>query len=455
MLQNERVGFGVIDAQPTAAEPASVGPWDLTPPQRTKALVCLVVVLGLLAGLGVGLDRVTTSTRKVVPIAAAVPFPREITDEFAARPGPGLGTAATGQRWSSPRGTWGVSGDGAGVVAMAPLGSALALVRVGRGPGSIAVTAQTMTKGMGIAFRCRGLLDCWNITAIPELGTWKITKIAAAVPTEMGNLGQVPVAAGSRIRVDNHVDGFDVFIDDTLVKHVDDTSLNDAQMAGLVVDPEAGATTARFTKFAASQVNIVGPGAPVRDAFDRADGSLGTTPTGQDWKADGGSWAVREQEAVLSSRPTDAASVATVDIGRTDGWVQVTTSTMPDGVGAVFRYQDAENYWRVVAVPGYATFNVFKVINGVETKVGQGLGLTSYNTIDVGANKVGVNVNIGVRMRGDEFTFFVDGFEMVTMRSTELRKAHRAGIVVASTKGTGARFAGFAAGPLSIAGAQP
>ena len=52
---------------------------------------------------------------------------------------------------------------------MAPLGSALALIRVGRGPGSIAVTAQTMTKGMGIAFRCRGLLDAYKEEAVRSL----------------------------------------------------------------------------------------------------------------------------------------------------------------------------------------------------------------------------------------------------------------------------------------------
>jgi len=156
----------------------------------------------------------------------------------------------------------------------------------------------------------------------------------------------------------------------------------------------------------------------------------------------------------LTSPPTAAASIATVDIGRASGWVQVTASTAPDGVGAVFRYQDAENYWRVVAVPAYGTFNVFKVINGVETRVGA-TGLTNYNAIEVAGNKVGVNVNIGIRMRGDEFTFFIDGFETVTMRSTELIKAHRAGIVVASDKGRDARFAGFAAGPLTLAGVQP
>ncbi len=446
--------FGVIDTQPTVAESASVAPWDLTSAQRSKALIALLVALVFLAGLGIGLDRVTTNTHRALPVASSVPFPRDITDAFAARPGPGLGVTATGQHWSTPRGTWGVAGDGAGVVAMAPLGSAVALVRVGRGPGTIAVTAQTVSKGMGLAFRCRGLLDCWTLTAVPEFGTWQLTKIAAAAPTDMGNIGTEPVAPGTRIRINNRVDGFDVYVNDVLAKQISDASLDDAQMAGLVVNPEPGATAARWTQFSAHQVNIVGPGAPVHDAFDRQNGSLGTTETGQAWKVDGGSWAVQDREAVLTSRPTVDANIATVDIGRSTGWVQVTATTMPDGVGAVFRYQDAQNYWRIVAVPGYATFNVFKVINGRETRVGA-TGVTNFGTISVGLNKIGANVNLGIRMRGQEFTFFIDGFETVTMRSTELINAHRAGIVVASDKGTDARFAGFAAGPLDIAGANP
>jgi hypothetical protein len=47
---------------------------------------------------------------------------------------------------------------------------------------------------------------------------------------------------------------------------------------------------------------------------------------------------------------------------------------------------------------------------------------------------------------------FVDGFQTVTYRIPELRSAHRAGLVIDSPRAIGARFAGFAAGPLDVAG---
>ncbi len=39
--------------------------------------------------------------------------------------------------------------------------------------------------------------------------------------------------------------------------------------AGLVVNAEAGATDGRFTSFSATQWNVLGPDAPIRDDFDR------------------------------------------------------------------------------------------------------------------------------------------------------------------------------------------
>ncbi len=164
------------------------------------------------------------------------------------------------------------------------------------------------------------------------------------------------------------------------------------------------------------------------------------------WAVASGQWGIKGREAVLTSTPSDTPSVATIDVGRATGWVQATATTAPQGFGVVFRYQDPQNYWRIVAVPDYATFNVFKVINGRESKVtDSGIGVVTYDK---------TNVTIGIRLEADRFTFYVDGRDTgVTMRSTELRNAHRAGLVVSSVKGTGLRVAGFAAGPLDAAGA--
>ena len=92
-------------------------------------------------------------------------------------------------------------------------------------------------------------------------------------------------------------------------------------------------------------------------------------------------------------------------------------------------------------MPGYATWNVFKVVKGSETRV-DSLGLANY------ANPS----TVAVRLKGKAMTFFVDGLETKTFKDPALMKAHRAGIGIASPKGVGARFAGFAAGPLDLAG---
>ncbi len=71
---------------------------DLSAHERRLALIALIVALVVLLGTGAVLDRVTTK-KALTPVAVipAVPFPRTVTDDFATRPGPGLGRAPTGR----------------------------------------------------------------------------------------------------------------------------------------------------------------------------------------------------------------------------------------------------------------------------------------------------------------------------------------------------------------------
>ena len=154
-----------------------------------------------------------------------------------------------------------------------------------------------------------------------------------------------------------------------------------------------------------------------------------------------GTWTILRGEAMLESQPSLKPSIATVDVGRSDGWVQVTASSMPTGTGLVFRYRDLQNYYRITAVPLYGTMNLMRVVNGRETRVGS-TGVTNF----------GNGSTIGVRLRGAQVSIFVDGYLTVSYRIPELRTAHRAGLVIDSPKALGARFAGFAAGPGDVAG---
>ena len=435
----------MIETQPVAGDIAARDTAELTPDERSRAVIALVVVVVLLLGLGVVLDQVTTQKKRVAfgpATFAAGAFPRELRDDFQARTGLGLGTATTGQHWTEINSSWAAGNGLAGATTNDGLRRAYAIAHDGQGPGSVTVTAATITKGMGLAFRCRSELNCWTLTAVPELGTWKISKIVGVNVQDMGNLGQQPVKDGTRVRVDLTPTSIRFFVDDQFARQIDDRLLDYAPDAGLVVEAESGALSARFSNFSATQLNVVGPNAPVRDDFDRTNAPvLGASTGGGKWKAEGGSWGIRNREAILNSAPGLRPTMATVDIGQTEGWIQVSGTTVPEGFSLVFRYQDPSNYWRLVAVPGYATWNVFRVVKGSETRV-DSLGLANY------ANPS----TVAVRLKGKAMTFFVDGLETKTFKDPALMKAHRAGIGIASPKGVGARFAGFAAGPLDLAG---
>ena len=184
-----------------------------------------------------------------------------------------LGRAATGQKWAAVKGIWGEDGGTARAVTPDPISPSYALIRSGRGSGSVAFTAADVAEGMGIAFRCENELNCWTLTARVQFGTWQLTKTTGLNVIDMQNVGQVPIADGTRVRVELRPEGFDVFVNDVLARHVDSpptqTDLNDEGRSGLVLAP-GGDPTARYAAFRTVQYDIVGPGAPVHDSFDRA-----------------------------------------------------------------------------------------------------------------------------------------------------------------------------------------
>src|SRR4051794_21613501 len=295
---------------PATLDPRS-SPFDLTDSQRTRALVALVVALALLVGLGVVLDRVTTQSKVIAGfgIPPAVPFPREVRADFRPTSATALTRTVTGQGWNAIKGVWG-QGDGtARVVTPDPVSPSYALVRDGRGDGSVEFTAAHVTEGMGVAFRCDDELNCWTLPARVSFGTWQLTKITGGTVIDMQNVGQVPIADGTRVRLELRATGFDVYVNDALARHVDSTELNDKLRAGLVL-AGGGDPNARYGAFRTVQYNVVGPGAPVRDDFERsATGSLGSTQTGQRWQTASGSWTIQRREAVLESQPSLKPSI--------------------------------------------------------------------------------------------------------------------------------------------------
>ncbi len=80
----------------------------------------------------------------------------------------------------------------------------------------------------------------------------------------------------------------------------------------------------------------------ITDSFNRSNGSLGTTDTGQSWSATRGTWSISSNQA---TSPDSASTypMATVDIGAQN--VVVSADITDGGPGVAFWVTDANSWW--------------------------------------------------------------------------------------------------------------
>jgi hypothetical protein len=155
--------------------------------------------------------------------------------------------------------------------------------------------------------------------------------------------------------------------------------------------PELGEATAEPEDVAAP--DPVPRGIVVREAFT-VDGRL--TGSGQvGWSTTTEGWSVINGEVALAGAA--GSSLALTDLGSSDGVVHVTMPSIANDTGLAFRVVDAGNYWAVAAAPGYATWNLIKVIEGVPEIVANTdiSPIDAYTTVGVvlAADRVSVLLN--------------------------------------------------------------
>lgn len=146
--------------------------------------------------------------------------------------------------------------------------------------------------------------------------------------------------------------------------------------------------------------------------------SLGRTNTKKVWKTDAAVFGVSGNQAYVSSRLSGAPAQAVVTMSSSNAVVCATVSSVHLGTGIVFRLQDPANYWMFTAVPGYATWNVTIVQDGVPTLVGN-TGLTTFEDGTV----------ISAQTYGNKLNFFVNGKLRKSITSSKLSKARGFGII--------------------------
>jgi hypothetical protein len=169
------------------------------------------------------------------------------------------------------------------------------------------------------------------------------------------------------------------------------------------------------------------------DNFDRAYSatSLGTGPGRVQWHAVNGVWGIQDHTGVVS-RPSPRWSIAVVDGRVADQRVSTTVANVVPGQGLAFRVEDENNFFALVALPKYATWNLYRVQHG------QAASITN-----TGLSAAKGRVSIAIVVKGDTISLFIDGSLAARITTSALAGATQAGLVQFGTNGGFAQWTNF------------
>ena len=114
------------------------------------------------------------------------------------------------------------------------------------------------------------------------------------------------------------------------------------------------------------------------------------------WKAEGGAFA-RGKDATTATAPGPGPAFATIDPKDPPSAVTANFAHVGPGSGLVFNYVNPQNYWSVVAVYEYGTWNINKTVNGQTTFVA-----------NTGSNLSPTDTSIELRQANGDVTVSVD-----------------------------------------------
>jgi hypothetical protein len=230
------VDDGAVSDHGELAVPARFGPEPppVPSPSRGWAVPAAAAVLVLVV-LGAGAAWLRTEDDEVpddVPLLVA----EGVRDDFtrAESPTP-LEVTRTGQPWEQVSGRWEVEDGVARLVERNDLGArTVAITEMETSDGAVAVTAASMTDGVGVAFRYQDAFNYWFVTAVPSFGSWRIDRLEDGELVEVGGLPLVEAVDGSTLEVRFEGRTITVFVDGEQQQEVTDPALGDATGVGLV-----------------------------------------------------------------------------------------------------------------------------------------------------------------------------------------------------------------------------
>lgn len=163
------------------------------------------------------------------------------------------------------------------------------------------------------------------------------------------------------------------------------TAANSISAAAAQNDIGVSSTTGGLHTWPSIDFNHIGDGKTVKgktlfDDFNRANAALSATPTQTPLLVWNGSMGISSNRAYFGAGSVGTKAVAI--IGSPNMSVKTKFATVEQGAACIGRYVDSNNFWEVIAVPGFSTWNVNKIVGGVSTNLGNtGLSDTNPNAV--------------------------------------------------------------------------
>jgi hypothetical protein len=143
--------------------------------------------------------------------------------------------------------------------------------------------------------------------------------------------------------------------------------------------------------------------------------TIGEKSLGLNWKVVSGDWSI--ESGKLLSAQTKTSSFALLNLKSSPKSFEVDFQDATRGSGIVFLYLDDLNYWKFVAIPEMATWNLYKVENGVFEYQGN----SGFAHVP--------EVKVTVLMSKRELKIFLDGEQRLVVPITPVSNQNSVGLV--------------------------
>jgi len=135
----------------------------------------------------------------------------------------------------------------------------------------------------------------------------------------------------------------------------------------------------------------------------KLDGRMvGDESLGLNWRVVSGVWSIESGKLISTQGPS--SSIALLDLASLPQSFEVDFREVSGTSGIVFFYEDELNYWKLVAMEGFGTWNVYQIVNGGEPQFKGNTSLTKL-----------AKVKVSLLLNQQEVSILIDGEQRLSI----------------------------------------